>query len=57
MSKKKEKEIYPLYIQSSNPDKNLLKWINKRLKKGIVYFQSGKPQNPCGGPGQPPCND
>ncbi len=55
MSKKKEKEEYPLYIQASNPTTSLLKWIKKMNKKGIVYFQSGVPHN-CGGPGQPKCN-
>ncbi len=49
----KEKEEYPLYIQASNPTPSLLKWIKKMSKKGIVYFQSGKPPGGCGGAGNP----
>ena len=58
MAKKKEKkEEYPIYIQSSNPTTKLLKWIEEMSKDHIIYFQSGTPPPPCGGPLQPACNE
>lgn len=50
MSKKKE-SYPPIYVQSSNPSKKLLKWIDKMNEDGkIVYLQSGTPPPPPGGP-------
>jgi len=61
MAKKKKckckVETYqPIYIQSSNPSPELLAWAGEMSETRIVYFQSGKPGNNCGGPGQPPCH-
>lgn len=46
-----EKEVYPIYIQSSNPSQELLNWIEKMREAGIVYLQTGAPQDP---PNNPP---
>lgn len=56
MSKQKkdqtvEDEHYPIYVQSSNPDKTLLDWMCEMSKKTVIYFQSGKP---AGDPPPPP---
>ena len=44
----KEKEVYPpIYVQSSNPSEELLKWIEEMNEEGkIVYLQSGTPPPP-----------
>lgn len=44
-----EEEYYPIYVQSSNPSKELLDWMDKMSETRIVYFQSGNP------PINPPC--
>lgn len=48
-----EKEVYPIYVQSSNPSKDLLDWIEKMREGGIVYLQTGAPidvpKDPPGG--------
>lgn len=52
----KQPETYqPIYIQSSNPSPEILAWAAEMSETRIVYFQSGKPAQPCGLPGFPPC--
>jgi len=49
------KEDYGIvYIQSSNPSKTLLDWIEKQTEEGkIVYLQSGTPPPPPPPTGHP----
>jgi len=53
---KKAETYQPIYVQSTNPSPALFAWMGEMSEKTIVYFQSGKPGNNCGGPGQPPCH-
>jgi len=51
MPEKTAEEYAPIYVQSSNPTKELLDWVEKMNEEGkIVYLQSGTPPPPPGGP-------